>query len=540
MQQYLRDSAVAGSCATETVSDNISGTSSTAIENDAVVPDVSDAKAHEPDTLVDPAPDSIDHSDSACSVYVQPVSIQSSSTQPAYSDTPGDGAAASHYNRVDYTCMAELLSEEDSVEPVSGVAMQAKPHTDKSMLNSTQLERGRQRHLHAEDPQTPAWSRVRRLDRVHTAHSNQSNPELAALEVAQGLSPQDVACVVFFCSPQYELSALGRALVQRFPGVTLIGCTTAGEISQRGLTSNSITAFSLPKSHFAVDALLIEDLRASGSESLESALSEKLQLLSTRAVAMSPRQTFAFALLDGMSVQEEVILSSIARSLGSVPLIGGSAGDGLKYDDTFVFSDGRFHNHAGVVLLVNTRCRFEVLSGHHFEASTEKMVVTRADPTNRTVYEINAEPAAPEYCRIMGLTLDDLKEGAFAKHPVGVQVGENLYVRSIRQLNDDLSLTFFCAIDSGVVLTRLLDQGLLDHFSRMVDLAKQNIGDVQLIVGCDCIHRLVEAEQKGLAQDLSVLYQKHRVLGFNTYGEQFGGLHLNHTFTGLAIGTPAY
>ncbi|MEM6604637.1 MAG: FIST N-terminal domain-containing protein, partial [Pseudomonadota bacterium] len=343
-----------------------------------------------------------------------------------------------------------------------------------------------------------------------------------------------------FCSPQYELSALGRALVQRFPGVTLIGCTTAGEISQRGLTSNSITAFSLPKSHFAVDALLIEDLRASGSESLESALSEKLQLLSTRAVAMSPRQTFAFALLDGMSVQEEVILSSIARSLGSVPLIGGSAGDGLKYDDTFVFSDGRFHNHAGVVLLVNTRCRFEVLSGHHFEASTEKMVVTRADPTNRTVYEINAEPAAPEYCRIMGLTLDDLKEGAFAKHPVGVQVGENLYVRSIRQLNDDLSLTFFCAIDSGVVLTRLLDQGLLDHFSRMVGLAKQNIGDVQLIVGCDCIHRLVEAEQKGLAQDLSVLYQKHRVLGFNTYGEQFGGLHLNHTFTGLAIGTPAY
>jgi len=26
------------------------------------------------------------------------------------------------------------------------------------------------------------------------------------------------------------------------------------------------------------------------------------------------------------------------------------------------------------------------------------------------------------------------------------------------------------------------------------------------------------------------------VIGFNTYGEQFNGMHLNQTFTGVAIG----
>jgi len=28
------------------------------------------------------------------------------------------------------------------------------------------------------------------------------------------------------------------------------------------------------------------------------------------------------------------------------------------------------------------------------------------------------------------------------------------------------------------------------------------------------------------------------VIGFNTYGEQFNGMHINQTFTGVAIGRP--
>jgi len=34
------------------------------------------------------------------------------------------------------------------------------------------------------------------------------------------------------------------------------------------------------------------------------------------------------------------------------------------------------------------------------------------------------------------------------------------------------------------------------------------------------------------------LYMEHNVIGFSTYGEQINGLHLNHTFTGVAIGYP--
>ena len=35
-----------------------------------------------------------------------------------------------------------------------------------------------------------------------------------------------------------------------------------------------------------------------------------------------------------------------------------------------------------------------------------------------------------------------------------------------------------------------------------------------------------------------VRHRDHRVAGFNTYGEQHGGLHVNQTFVGLAFLEP--
>ena len=37
---------------------------------------------------------------------------------------------------------------------------------------------------------------------------------------------------------------------------------------------------------------------------------------------------------------------------------------------------------------------------------------------------------------------------------------------------------------------------------------------------------------------MSDLYRRHRVVGFNTYGEQHSGMHVNQTFVGLAFMDP--
>ena len=65
---------------------------------------------------------------------------------------------------------------------------------------------------------------------------------------------------------------------------------------------------------------------------------------------------------------------------------------------------------------------------------------------------------------------------------------------------------------------------------------EKELGDVALYLGFDCIHRRLDAEQRQILRDLEDLYRRHNVVGFNTYGEQYLSMHLNQTFSGVAIG----
>jgi hypothetical protein len=167
------------------------------------------------------------------------------------------------------------------------------------------------------------------------------------------------------------------------------------------------------------------------------------------------------------------------------------------------------------------------------------MVVTGADPTARRVTEINGEPAAQEYARLVGIDVSRLTPMAFAAHPVVVRVGGVYYVRSIQKVNDDESLTFFCAIDEGIVLTVAEGLDIVDNLQDAMEDVRSRVGEPRLIIGCDCVLRRLEIERKGLVDEVSGRLAANRVIGFSTYGEQFNAMHVNQTFTGVAIGLGA-
>ena len=50
--------------------------------------------------------------------------------------------------------------------------------------------------------------------------------------------------------------------------------------------------------------------------------------------------------------------------------------------------------------------------------------------------------------------------------------------------------------------------------------------------------RKLEIEQKQLGPQVSDILRQERVFGFNTYGEQQGGVHMNQTFVGIAFFPP--
>jgi hypothetical protein len=362
---------------------------------------------------------------------------------------------------------------------------------------------------------------------------------VAVAELHAALEQPNCELVVFYCSPDYDKDALARAFAARFPGVQVIGCTTAGEIGPLGYIEGSICGVSLAGDGLRVASLRLEGLRAFEPAHGADATRRLLSSLERSGVVPSGDNTFGFLLIDGLCGNEELVVSSLFRNLGDIQLVGGSAGDGQRFGGTFIYHEGKFWQDAAVFLLVQTRAKFEVFKTQHFERATEKMVVTGADPQRRIVTEINGEPAGHEYARVVGVEVDELTPMVFGCHPVVVRMGGQDYVRSIQKVNDDGSLTFFCAIDEGIVLTTARRVDLVQNLENMFAEIRARIGDPAIVLGCDCILRHLECEQRGEIERVGQIYRDNNVIGFATYGEQYNAMHVNQTFTGVAISREA-
>ncbi|SIS41094.1 nitric oxide-sensing protein NosP [Neptunomonas antarctica] len=374
---------------------------------------------------------------------------------------------------------------------------------------------------------------------IVTGFSNHSDPFLAAAELQQQLVHNDVGFVLFFCSAEYDLAHLAEAMNQAFDLVPLAGCTTAGEITAQGYAQGAISAIGFNRHHFAVEASLIEAMDNLSLTQAQSTVESFINKGRAKQLAPIKGNSFVLTLLDGLSVQEEQVLATLSSALGNIPHFGGSAGDDIHLANTHVFAHGAFHTGAAVVLLFNTDCEFEVFTTHHLKPLSEKLVVTAADRDNRRVHELNAEPAAQEYASLIGLSVADLNPEVFALNPLAVRIGNEFYVRAIQKVNADLSLTFYCAVENGIVLTRMHSDDILKNLTTELECIEQNIGSPQLIIGCDCFLRRLEIEHLGIAAEASELFRQHKVVGFNTYGEHLEGMHINQTFTGVVIGSPA-
>jgi hypothetical protein len=369
---------------------------------------------------------------------------------------------------------------------------------------------------------------------LRTAHVAVTEPDALSL-LASSLGDDPLALVILFTSPFDGARRLPALAAQIFGDVPVVGCTTAGEISPEGYAEGEIIAIGLPQEHFIVDQVLIPDLNdLDDNELVGRVIRSRLRLAD-----LKPDWTgdFAFLLVDGLSIREDVLASVLASGLGAVPMFGGSAGDGTQFRETLVFHGGQALANAAVLTVVRSACPVRVFSLEHLVPTDQRMVVTSADPARRIVREINAEPAAQEYARILGKDPQQLTTFTFAAHPVVVRIGGRHHVRAIQRMAPNGDLIFFSAIDAGLVLTLAEPVDMVRHLEHELQKLAEN-GAPDAIIACDCILRRIEAMEKQSFGMISDLLRKHRVVGFSTYGEQLGALHVNQTMTGVAIYPP--
>ncbi|CAM4432535.1 MAG: hypothetical protein LEGION0403_FIIPPAGN_01104 [Legionella sp.] len=368
---------------------------------------------------------------------------------------------------------------------------------------------------------------------IRLAQSCLTNAREAVREFYEAVKQPNIELVIFFCSSEYDLDALADEMKCLFTGIQVIGCTTAGEIGPAGYRDHSLTGVSFSATDFKAVAGLLTDLQQLQISKCQHFTQELLQRLERQT---DTQNSFAFLLIDGLSIREEPVTRILQGELGKIPLVGGSAGDNLNFNATYVYFDGHFHSDSAIMTLVTTNLPFKIFKTQHFIVTDKRLVVTDADTAHRRVKEINGLPAAQEYARILGIDAYGLDPMRFATSPIVVMIGGTNYVRSIQKANSDGSLTFFCAIENGLVLRVAKGVDLVDNLKENFAQLRSEIGPPQLVLGCDCILRKLEVSPEILAP-INDIFQQNNTIGFNTYGEQFLGVHVNQTLVGIAIGS---
>lgn len=371
---------------------------------------------------------------------------------------------------------------------------------------------------------------------VRRAHGISEDPAKAMSEFLEAIQQPEPHLVLAFNSPKISGEVLSRRLTEQYPEAVVIGCSSSGEIGPKGFSAGGVSGISIGSPKMRVSAHIVRDLHRFDSSRASDLAHEVSLAIQNAKGELEGGEAFGILLIDGLSIMEEHVLAQLHYRLPELPLVGGSAGDDLRFEKTTLYHQGNELSDAAILVVVVTHHKFKTFKTQHFVPGNEKLVITKADVERRVVYEINGETAARQYAMELGVDVSRLEPQAFSKYPVLLSIGGEYYIRSVQRVNEDESITFFCAIDEGLVLTIAQPLDLQENLKEAVDEIRVAIPEPEAILCFECVLRRLEILERNLESAVGEFMSSNKMIGFHTYGEQFDAIHINQTLTGVALG----
>lgn len=366
--------------------------------------------------------------------------------------------------------------------------------------------------------------------KTSTAYSEKTDINNAAEEIRETFSGINPKIVIFFSSSAYPAEDTSRIMKEKFPDAAVIGCSTSGEIISGKMLKNSIVAMAFPEE--IIPDIALEIIKNPGDTKNTEKAFESLGRHFGKAMAELEFEDYVGIILaDGLSGSEEKVMDKIG-DLTNITFIGGSAGDDLKFEKTWVFADGEAYTDAVLLAVIKPANGFEIIKTQSFTALDKNMTATKVDEENRTVIEFNGKPAAAEYAAQLGTDAEKLPE-LFMKHPLGVITDDDIFVRSPQQIIDG-SVKFYCNIIEGMELSILESDDIVKSTKEDVDSGLSELKDISGLINFHCILRTLELEAKGETEEYAAIFNDIPAIGFSTYGEEYIG-HINQTSTMLVF-----
>lgn len=383
------------------------------------------------------------------------------------------------------------------------------------------------------------------MDRwLGVGHEDDRDPVVATrTALATATNGRVPSVVLTFVALSYDLTAVVETLQGDLPpGTPVAGCTTAGELSGGGPTTEGIVIIALGgegiQASIAIGYDASKDQRGAGEAA--AACVEGLDRPHRALLLLTP---------GFVSHQEEIVRGAYGVTGASVPIVGGAAGDGLLLTGSRQIALGQVLNDAVVGVGIGSTGPIAVAMRHGWRKIGEPMVVTSSDGAR--VSELDDQPALDVYLDRLGAPPETYHEALalnrFALlHPFGLQRANGEDIRVPGEADFE-TRTLVCVADlprgALVWLMEADETSVLESASAACSEALRLLGDRSALgaVVFDCVgRRMILGE--GLNKEVAAIEASLGDVpfaGFFTYGEiarvrGSSGVH-NETFVVMAL-----
>jgi len=301
-----------------------------------------------------------------------------------------------------------------------------------------------------------------------------------------------------------EISKILKNLRKQFPHATLIGTTTAGEISHSKIYDNS-TVISLSlflktklKTHY------VKKTTTKSGQEISNAICSK----NTKA---------AIVLSEGLNGKDyEGFIKGIKEQNPNLIIAGGLAGDNFKLKNTFIFLDNKIYDSGAVSVSFSAKKLFANNKYNlNWTPIGKEFTVTHVE--GNVVSKIDKEDAVTLFKRYLGSEIFENNDAALPDFQLLFKEGETIVART-PLATDGESIVFAGPIKKGqVVQFGFSNASAVISGSKKIGNAIVN-NPAQAIFIYSCIARKTLLG-KVLEQEFSAFEDVAPTAGFFTYGE---------------------
>jgi hypothetical protein len=383
---------------------------------------------------------------------------------------------------------------------------------------------------------------------AHLLEQGLGSEEAGRTVAEQAVAGRDAKLLIVFTSESHDLDALVRGIRSVSGDASLIGCTTAGEISGTGAGDGGVVVTALGGDGFEVRTAAGRgghgELRKAGAAAA-AAIADLDRRLPNRALLL---------LSDGASGNQQEMIRGVHEVVGStVPLVGGCAGDAMKMERTFQIHGDEVISGGVAAAAIASDGPIGIGWSHGWERTGEPMLVTNSRGNH--VIEIDDQPALDEYLKRLqapaevGAEAQEFTRWA-RTHPLGLGQRPNGHepVRCVSEADfGGRSIICTAEVPAGGLIWFMHGDGdsVLRSTASACEQALAGLGDSKPLglLAFDCIGR------RGVLTDERIADEVDRIrdcvgeapfAGLYTYGEiaRVKGVNALHsqTFVALALG----